>query len=265
MYTVLIADDDRDFVTALCNRLNEEPDFKVVSKVYNGKTAIEQIERIRPDIVVLDIIMPESDGVYAVDHIRNKMSGYDPLIYMLSGIGTSKIIKTLNALNIDFYSMKPVPLDIVIQNLRTILERQGIKQPHTVTNTTIETTIQKGSLTDTVKEVVFQLGLLPHRLSAKCTVDALVYYLEHPDCYHVLTKVLYPEIAKKYGLNNLSVERNIRSSIALMQQGNTALFQKIFAYAENKRITNSEFLAVVSEYISRQYDISRQMQTIEQS
>ena len=254
MYSVFICDDDINLLETLARKIDGDPNFNVISRSSGGRGAINQIERLKPDIVILDIVMPDCDGVYITNYIRTKMNGYDPVIYILSGMSSTNIIKTLNDLDINFYSMKPVALDVVIQNLITLMRNRSIDEPERFMSVGASQSPQD-LISDLVKSVALELGILPHRISAKCTIDALIYYLERPDSIHILTKVLYPQIAEKYGLNYYSVERNIRNAISTMQKADTALYTKIFSYSQNKRITNGEFLSVVSEYISKQVSL----------
>ncbi len=87
MYSVLIADDNKDWIDILDAKISQDPSFNIIAKAYDGKEAIKVVEAERPEIVILDIIMPEFDGAYIVNHIRSEMRGYDPVIYIISGIG----------------------------------------------------------------------------------------------------------------------------------------------------------------------------------
>jgi DNA-binding NarL/FixJ family response regulator len=63
--TVLIADDQPLMRAALRMYLEAEPDFEVVGEAADGQQAVELAERLRPDVVVMDIRMPKLDGVAA--------------------------------------------------------------------------------------------------------------------------------------------------------------------------------------------------------
>lgn len=70
MIRILLADDQRLMCDGLKSMLESNPDFSVVSMAYNGKQAIELAEKLVPDLVLLDIRMPEMDGVEAVLHLK---------------------------------------------------------------------------------------------------------------------------------------------------------------------------------------------------
>jgi len=81
---VLIADDEKEFVDTLLARL-EIRDFSVTA-VYSGKAAIEMIEKVKFDVIILDVLMPEMDGIETLKLIKEK-SPLTPVI-MLTGEAT---------------------------------------------------------------------------------------------------------------------------------------------------------------------------------
>ena len=68
-YRILVVDDDKDIVSMLCERLHF-CGVNVIGVGYNGKEAVELYQRLRPEIVFLDIMMPRYDGFYALQQIR---------------------------------------------------------------------------------------------------------------------------------------------------------------------------------------------------
>jgi len=64
-HRILVAEDDEAFLAALADALDADPRFEVVGQARNGREAVELAGRLRPDAVVLDIEMPEMDGVEA--------------------------------------------------------------------------------------------------------------------------------------------------------------------------------------------------------
>ena len=258
MYTTLICDDNVNWLEILNLAIKKDPKFKVVAQAYDGEQALELIKEFHPDIIILDIVMPEYDGVYIVNHVRKNMKGYNPIIYILSGLGTDLIIKTLNRLDIDFYNIKPVSVSVIMDNLNILIKQLNSEEVITGESKEEEKeNVKKEMLEDVTKNLLLRFGIKPHRISSKCVIDALVTYTQNPESFSVLTKVLYPRIAEKYGLNNSSVEKNIRNSITQMQENQTEIFKDVFSYSTKKRITNGEFISVMSDYINKNIKNSR--------
>jgi len=259
MYTILLCDDNANSLEGLSLAIDKEPQLRVVAQAYDGRTAIFLIEQHRPDIIILDIVMPEYDGVYIVDFIRKSMKEYDPMIYILSGLGTDPIIRELNELGIDFYSMKPVALSVIVQNVHKLIRQ---RDPRAFSLAPSEDSrknagvLKQELLENTIKNTLLRFGLLPHRTSSKCVLDALVLYTNSAASIPLLTKVLYPQIAIRYGLNSSSVEKNIRNAISQMKMNNTEAFNEIFSYSTKENITNGEFLSVMTDHINKRMKVS---------
>lgn len=69
MTTAVVVDDDKDTVDVFCDFLDMK-EVKVLGKGYNGKDALEMYQLYRPDIMFVDLMMPDYDGFYALEKIR---------------------------------------------------------------------------------------------------------------------------------------------------------------------------------------------------
>ncbi len=242
---VLLADDNKEWVEVLAAKISQDPDFRIVAKAYDGREALGLIESHRPDVVLLDVVMPEFDGPYIVHYIRKEMPDYNPIIYILSGIGTDLIVKSLSDLNVDYFSMKPVDLKVLHATLREIVaQRAGLSAAQEKAAAE-----PAPDLEETVADIVCRLGILPHLKANQCACCALTYYIRNSTDFHQLTKALYPEVAKAIHTTPMAVERNLRRAIYHMLQNKTELYKQIFSYYPVEFITNSEFLSIVSNYI----------------
>ncbi len=70
MIRLLTSDDNEDVRKALRELLNSRPHLEVVAEATNGRQAVERTLQILPDVVLLDIVMPELDGISAARQIR---------------------------------------------------------------------------------------------------------------------------------------------------------------------------------------------------
>ena len=94
--TVLIADDHAVFRIGLSTLLGTEPGFTVVGEAYDGTQAVTLAERLKPDVVIMDIMMPEMDGIEATKKIKDL--GYGAKILILTTSTTSEELQgTLSA------------------------------------------------------------------------------------------------------------------------------------------------------------------------
>ena len=108
--SVLVIDDDTDTRDVFGTML-EMHDFDVVGKGKDGKEAFEMYEKLRPDVVLLDIMMPNYDGFYAMEKI--KKIDPDAKIVVVTGDLTEKTAKRLQELGAIEMLYKPYEIDDV--------------------------------------------------------------------------------------------------------------------------------------------------------
>ena len=93
---VVVADDSPFVCRLLTNYLHSSPDFQVVATALNGLRAVQLVKELRPDVVTLDIEMPQMNGLEALEIIMAEMP--TPII-MVSGVSREAAATTLTALN----------------------------------------------------------------------------------------------------------------------------------------------------------------------
>jgi DNA-binding NarL/FixJ family response regulator len=89
---ILIADDHAIVRMGLCTLLDAQEDFEVVGEAGNGEQTVARALKLRPDVVVMDLVMPKRDGVAATAELREKLPTARCLI--LTSFGTSKELKS---------------------------------------------------------------------------------------------------------------------------------------------------------------------------
>jgi DNA-binding NarL/FixJ family response regulator len=77
---VMIVDDHEIVREGLQILLNEEKDFEVVGTASDGKTAVAMAERLKPDVIMMDLVMPDMDGIEVTRHILGSNSAIRVLI-----------------------------------------------------------------------------------------------------------------------------------------------------------------------------------------
>ena len=114
MTSVCVIDDDRDTVEVFCEYLAIK-DIEVLGRGYDGRTAVELYKKLKPDIVLLDVMMPEYDGFYALKEIRK----IDPnaKVIMVTADLTSDTEKKLVELKATAMIYKPYEIDSVIETI----------------------------------------------------------------------------------------------------------------------------------------------------
>ena len=78
--TILMADDHPVVRAGIRGMLETQPEFQVVAEAENGREAFEQIAKFNPDVVLMDLRMPEMDGVEAIGKIKEKYPNINILV-----------------------------------------------------------------------------------------------------------------------------------------------------------------------------------------
>src|SRR5438874_2851539 len=94
---VLVVDDSAFMRRVVGDAVSSQPDMEVVGVAINGLDALVKVEQLQPDVVTLDVEMPEMDGLTALRHL---MARYPRPVVMVSSMTQAGAITTLRALSI---------------------------------------------------------------------------------------------------------------------------------------------------------------------
>ncbi len=112
--SVIVIDDDKDTVR-LFSEFLEEKGIKVIGTGYDGKTAVALFQEKKPDAVLIDIMMPNGSGFYAIKKIKEKDP--DAKIIAVTADMSSLTEEKLNKLKIPTI-YKPFHMDVVLDTIR---------------------------------------------------------------------------------------------------------------------------------------------------
>ncbi|HEX3011121.1 MAG TPA: response regulator [Syntrophomonadaceae bacterium] len=117
MKTVLIVDDAM-FMRYTIKQMLENSDFNVIGEADNGINALIQYQELRPDLVTMDITMPEVNGIGAVQLIKK----FDPKakILMMSAMGQETMVKEAIIAGAQGFLVKPFKQEDVINALNRL-------------------------------------------------------------------------------------------------------------------------------------------------
>ncbi len=118
MKNVMIVDDTM-FMRLSIRKMLEKYDFNVVGEAKNGLEAVDLYKKLKPDIVTMDITMPEMSGI---DALKNIIS-FDPKakVVMISALGQETMVKEAIILGAKTFIVKPFQEERIIQTLNKLL------------------------------------------------------------------------------------------------------------------------------------------------
>jgi len=252
---VLVADDNVAFGMIICEFLESQSDIEVCGRVENGEDAIEMIEKTKPDIVVLDIIMPRLDGLGVLTRYKNVNSSEKPLFIILSAVGQDAITQQALSLGAIYYIVKPFDLSVLVERIRELVKTHSptvirMEQP-APTSYSSRSVSSTDSVQSKITQIMRDVGVPAHIKGYQYMRDAIMMAVQDREIISAVTKRLYPELAKTHKTTPSRVERAIRHAIEVAwNRGKVDTINDLFGYTINTRKgkpTNSEFIAMVAD------------------
>jgi two-component system response regulator YesN len=123
MFEVLITDDEPLMRQALTQMIGMVDGFEVCGEATTGNEAIKQVKALKPDIVFMDVVMPDEDGIKAAQKIREILPHVT--IYLVSAYNTFDFAKEAIHVGVDEYLLKPLSFSKVKRLLESF---RGLKK-----------------------------------------------------------------------------------------------------------------------------------------
>ena len=120
--TVLLCDDSV-LIRKKLRSILEKCGCKNILEAENGVQAVEQAKTHTPDVIFLDIVMPDKDGIEALKEI--KQFKQDVKVIMASSVGTSNLLKEALENGAYDFIQKPITLEMVVSLIEKILKEEG--------------------------------------------------------------------------------------------------------------------------------------------
>jgi two-component system alkaline phosphatase synthesis response regulator PhoP len=117
---ILVIDDEPNIVQTLQDRL-EMNDYEVVT-AGNGKEGLKKALQEKPDVLLLDVIMPIMDGHEMLEALRKQPGGNYSSVIMLTARSQTQDIARANACGIDDYIVKPFDLSELLEKIEVVVE-----------------------------------------------------------------------------------------------------------------------------------------------
>lgn len=264
--SVLIADDNKEFCNILNDYLLNQRDIIVTGIAKDGLEALKLIEERKPDLVVLDIIMPHLDGLGVLERLNTMNINPMPRIIVLSAVGQDKITQRAITLGADYYVVKPFDMDVFTKRIRQMFNNtiSGDETKKTISLVdTSEVRMSKNTPNDLEAEItniIHEIGVPAHIKGYMYLREAITMVVNDMELLSAVTKELYPSIAKKYNTTASRVERAIRHAIEVAwSRGQVETINKIFGYTihnDKGKPTNSEFIAMVADKLRLKNKVS---------
>jgi len=250
---VLLADDNKEFCDVVVSYLNKQEDITVVAIAYDGVDACNKIQEFRPDIAIIDGIMPRLDGLGVLERLQKNKDGFHPVCIILSAITQEKVIQKAMDLGAAYYIVKPFDMESLASRIHQLIyeksAKNAISQGFTIQANTSPSPAY--DLETKVTNILHEIGVPANIRGYHYMREAIIMSVNDMDVLNYITKELYPSIAKKCNTTPSRVERAIRHAIEVAwNRGKVDAINALFGYTVNNhkgKPTNSEFIALIAD------------------
>lgn len=233
MRKLLIADYNEAFRLALAEALENQ--FQILSCA-DGREALSLLLREQPELLLLDLMLPEIDGITLLH--RAAVQGLSPVVLATTRIDSDYVQESIRGLNISYLIMKPCEVSAIAER---ILDISGGSSPPPLPD-------PRACGERWLEEFWFP----QKRRGYPRLLESILLKVGHPDWN--ITKHIYPEAARLCGVEAQNMERPIRLLLEYgWDHGNQALWRKYFS-RHTKRPTNDEFITCLALEIRRQLE-----------
>ncbi len=249
-----IVDDNREFCQLLSDYFSTKPEINVAAIGYTGLDAISIVQQQEIHVLLLDMIMPELDGLAVLQWVKTNQLQNRPKIIIFSAFAQEEVARNALQLGVDYYILKPFDLNILSQRIveiangpskEVISTRQPIT-PRISENLSNELEVE-------VTKVIQQLRIPPNFKGYAYLREAILMTIKEPGLINEVTKRLYPLIAEHYNTTKHRVERSMRFAIeTAWSRGNVSTLHELFGYCvddKKGKPTNASFVAKVADKI----------------
>ena len=257
---VAIADDNSSVLRMLSEVIGTQENYSLVGQAKNGKEAIEIIRSKQPDVMLIDIVMPNFGGIEVMERVKaDKLIKKIPVFVVISAVGKEEVTETAFENGAYYYIMKPFDNKTLIARLDGIAKKKN--QSHNKTNIieSVSDKVTDREIEENITLLLHDIGIPAHIKGYQYLRDSIMLSIKDKDAINSITKILYPTIAKMHKTVASRVERAIRHAIEVAwTRGNIDTINELFSYTVHRgkgKPTNSEFIALIADKIKLQYNI----------
>lgn len=195
----------------------------------------------------MDLLLPGLDGFGVLEQTAKDKVQMKTVV--VSALYRDQIVSQAMSRGVSFFMPKPCELTSLLDQMRRAV------------NEGEESEDESQALEREVTAVIHEVGVPAHIKGYQYVREAIVIAVQDMDVINAVTKVLYPEVARRYSTTPSRVERAVRHAIEVAwDRGDLETLQRYFGYTVSNtkgKPTNSEFIAMIADRIRLQRKIYR--------
>lgn len=227
MRKLLIADCNEDYRTALVAALTSQ--YQVLC-CRSGTEALEILTQEHPDIFILDLMLPELDGLTLLERVS--ANGICPMVLAATPILSDYVLSCAQRLGIAYLVRKPCAIEAIVSRIRDLSCRLKAPEPKT-------------DPVSFVSSLLLSLDISTKHNGFGYLREAI--FLMAKDPAQSVTKMLYPEVAHICGCNKENVERSIRTALDKAWEKRDPETWKRYFPSACQRPSNAVFISRLAE------------------
>lgn len=243
---ILILDNDPAFLSQCQNELPKHG-MKLMTSTPEVVSIASQIAQYKPSIIIAELYIEKMDSAQFIHETRKQSCGNNPQFIILSSYNDRNLFRECCEAGAAYCMIKPIDFHVLLKRISKICEVQQNKMPHHI-DVQMKASRQN-SLVVQVSEVLHQFGVPAHIRGYSYLRFAIITALENAYMLELVTKILYPTVAREFQTTSSRVERAIRHAIEVAwDRGDPNMQKKFFGYtvkSNRGKPTNSEFIALI--------------------
>lgn len=198
MYRVLLANGSEEFCGKLGVALKQTNRYSVVGSACDGVRAISLLKELKPDLLVVDLMLPQADGL----SVLKAAAGLDPKpkLLVLVEFVTEYVSSMFMTLGVQYIMLKPCSCRAVVERLDEICESAVSRKPAIAAK-------RNANIESMVTSIIHEIGVPAHIKGYQYLREAILIAVNDMDVINAITKVLYPQVAKTFATTPCCVPR----------------------------------------------------------
>ena len=241
-FKLMIADDNKEFCEIVKYYVQTQSDIEFVGVAHDGICALDMIEEKEPDIILVDNLTPNLDGIGVIKSLRKNPPAKCPKIVAFTTYPMGDFVSNAYKLGVDYLISGKMNVSEIIERCRMVINSEP-KQ--LITEKSAENPVEY------VTGKLCKIGVPASLKGYEILRNAIIMAYEDKTLLESVTKRLYPAVAKVSDSTPEKVERNIRNAIEVAwNRGNQSTFDEIFGATISNtkgRPTNMEFIAMLAD------------------
>ena len=232
---IYIADnaEDNNIIDYFKNSLN----FDFVGTSFDGAKVVEDVQKIKPDVLILEVMLSNLDGFAVLDKIK-QLKEKMPKVFFVSNLSHSGFVTKAVQSGASYFMVKPVSSENLESRINEVLNNGRSSN-------------ESRQLDEKISNIFISIGIPAHIKGYQFLREAVKLAVEEPEIIGSITKKLYPTIAERFETSSSKVERGMRHAIEVAwNRGKIENINNIFGlkiYNRNEKPTNGELIALIAD------------------